>query len=42
MKRVFILLCIAALPLLASAQNESNNLETEKGKAWSGFVTNGF
>lgn len=42
MKRVFILLCIAALPLWASAQNESNNLETEKGKAWSGFVTNGF
>lgn len=42
MKKVFILLCITALPLWLSAQNGSNNLGTEKNKAWSGFVTNGF
>lgn len=42
MKKVFILLCITALPLLTRAQNGSNDLGSEKSKAWSGFVTNGF
>lgn len=32
MKKVFILLCITALPLLTRAQNGSNDLGSEKAK----------
>lgn len=45
MKKTFILLFVAILPLLASAQKEEVKVtvvEEESTAPWRGFVTNGF